>query len=92
MAKYVPPKQSKLGQIFDVIVLLALIIGVVVLYNMGGLQPSEDAPPAVGAPVGEMKTQAPVDAQPVDPAAGIDVYDDAPPLSLIHISEPTRPY
>lgn len=27
MAKYLPPRQSKLGQIFDVIVLLALIIG-----------------------------------------------------------------
>lgn len=27
MAKYLPPRQSKLGQIFDVLVLLALIIG-----------------------------------------------------------------
>lgn len=65
--------------IVSAMVLLALIIGVVVLYNMGGLQPSEDAPPAVGAPVGEMKTQAPVDAQPVDPTAGVGVYDAAEP-------------
>jgi len=27
MAKYIPPRQSKFGQIFDVVVLLALIIG-----------------------------------------------------------------
>lgn len=27
MAKYIPPRQSKFGQIFDVLVLLALIIG-----------------------------------------------------------------
>lgn len=27
MAKYLPPRQSKIGQIFDVIVLLVLIIG-----------------------------------------------------------------
>ena len=27
MAKYSPPRQSKFGQIFDVLVLLALIIG-----------------------------------------------------------------
>lgn len=74
-------KSPPVTLIVSALVLLALIIGVVVLYNMGGLQPSEDAPPAVGAPVGEMKTQAPIDAQPIDPAAGIDVYDTAPPTS-----------
>jgi hypothetical protein len=74
-------KSPPVTLIVSALVLLALIIGVVVLYNMGGLQPSEDAPPAVGAPVGEMKTQAPVDAQPIDPAAGIDVYDEAPPTA-----------
>lgn len=74
-------KSPPVTLIVSALVLLALIIGVVVLYNMGGLQPSEDAPPAVGAPVGEMKTQAPIDAQPVDPAAGIDVYDAAPPTA-----------
>lgn len=74
-------KSPPVTLIVSALVLLALIIGVVVLYNMGGLQPSEDAPPAVGAPVGEMKTQAPIDAQPIDPAAGIDVYDAAPPTA-----------
>jgi hypothetical protein len=57
-------------------VLLLLIVAVVVYYSRGGLRASEDAPPAVGTPVGEMKSQAPIDAQPVDPEAGIDVYSD----------------
>lgn len=63
--------------IVSALVLVAIIIGIVVLFNMDGLSPSEDAPPAVGTVVGEMKTAPPVDAQPVDPAAGIDVYDNA---------------
>jgi hypothetical protein len=63
--------------IVSALVLLAIIIGIVVMFNMDGLSPSEDAPPAVGTVVGEMKTAPPIDAQPVDPAAGIDVYDNA---------------
>jgi hypothetical protein len=63
--------------IVSALVLLAIIIGIVVMFNMDGLSPSEDAPPAVGTVVSEMKTAPPVDAQPVDPAAGIDVYDNA---------------
>lgn len=57
-------------------VLLLLIIAVVVYYRAGP-RSSNDAPPAVGAPVVQMKTDAPVDAQPIDPEAGIDVYDAA---------------
>lgn len=58
------------------VVLVLLIVAVVVFYR-SGLRASNDAPPAVGAPVGEMKTNAPVDAQPIDPEAGIDVYRDS---------------
>jgi hypothetical protein len=58
------------------IVLLALIVAVA-LYYRAGPRASNDAPPAVGTPVGPMTAEAPVDAQPVDPEAGIDVYDDA---------------
>jgi len=54
-------------------VLLVLIIAVVIFYR-SGLRSSSDAPPAVGTPVTQMKTAAPVDAQPIDPEAGIDVY------------------
>ena len=62
--------------IISAVVLLVLIIAVAVYYSRGGLRASEDAPPAVGTPVGEMKAEAPVDAQPVDPTAGIDVYSE----------------
>lgn len=37
MAKYVPPSQSKIGQIFDVLVLLVLIIGALRLPLLMGL-------------------------------------------------------
>ena len=55
-------------------VLLVLIIAVVLFYR-SGLRSSTDAPPAVGTPVGDLKVEAPLDAQPIDPAEGVDVYD-----------------
>jgi hypothetical protein len=55
------------------LVLVVLIVAVIIFYR-SGLRSSTDAPPAVGKPVGEMKVPAPIDAQPVDPEAGIDVY------------------
>ncbi|MFJ6023448.1 SPOR domain-containing protein [Brevundimonas sp. NPDC092305] len=64
--------------IISAVVLLALIIAVVVYYRAGP-RASGDAPPAVGTPVREMTAEAPVDAQPVDPEAGIDVYSGATP-------------
>ena len=60
-------------------VLLLLII-VVVIYYRAGARGSEDAPPAIGTPVGELKVEAAEDAQPIDPAEGLAVYDDAEPL------------
>lgn len=65
--------------IISAAVLLLLII-VVVLYYRAGARGSEDAPPAIGTPVGELKVEPAEDAQPIDPAAGIDVYDEAEPL------------
>src|SRR5690606_33938615 len=59
------------------VVLLILIVAVVVYYRAGP-RSSEDAPPAIGAPVGEMKAPVPLEAQPVDPTAGIDVYSETP--------------
>ena len=61
--------------IVSALVLLLLIVAVVVFYRAGA-RSSTDAPPAVGQPVGEMKVQAPVEAQPIDPEAGIRVYRD----------------
>ncbi|MFN3669200.1 MAG: SPOR domain-containing protein [Brevundimonas sp.] len=69
-------KAPPMTLIISAVVLLLLIIAVVVYYRAGP-RASDDAPPAVGTPVGEMKADAPLDAQPVDPEAGIDVYDAA---------------
>ena len=62
--------------IVSAVVLLLLIVAVVVFYR-SGVRSSTDAPAAVGSPVGEMKVEAPIDAQPVDPEADISVYRDA---------------
>ncbi|HEY0103305.1 MAG TPA: SPOR domain-containing protein [Brevundimonas sp.] len=62
--------------IISAVVLLLLIVAVVVYYRAGP-RSSNDAPPAIGTPVGEMKTGVPLEAQPVDPEAGIDVYSGA---------------
>ena len=70
-------KAPPMTLIISAVVLLVLIIAVVVYYRAGP-RSSEDAPPAVGTPVGEMKSEAPIDAQPVDPTAGIEVYSETP--------------
>jgi hypothetical protein len=63
------------------VVLLVLIVAVVLFYR-SGLRASNDVPPAVGTPVGQMKVEAPQDAQPVDEEAGVDVYrDETPPVT-----------
>ncbi|GAA0867578.1 cell division protein FtsN [Brevundimonas basaltis] len=66
-------KAPPMTLIISAVVLLALIIAVVVYYRAGP-RASGDAPPAVGTPVGEMKGEVPLEAQPVDPTAGIEVY------------------
>ena len=68
-------KAPPLTLIISAAVLLLLIIAVVVYYRAGP-RSSDDAPPAVGTPVGEITGPAPLDAQPVDPAEGIDVYEE----------------
>ena len=62
--------------IISVVVLILIAVAVAWLYGRSGLRASTDAPPAVGQPVGEMKTVPPVDAQPIDPAEGVRVYRD----------------
>ncbi|GAW40637.1 Cell division protein FtsN [Brevundimonas sp. SH203] len=61
--------------IVSAVILLLLIVAVIFFYR-SGMRASTDAPPAVGQPVGEMKTAPPIDAQPIDPAAGVRVYRD----------------
>lgn len=55
--------------------LLVVLIIAVVLFYRSGLRSSTDAPPAVGTPVGTLKVDAPIEAQPIDPAEGVDVYE-----------------
>lgn len=70
-----PTKAPPVTLIISGVVLLLLIIAVVVFYR-SGLRASTDVPPAVGTPVSDLKVEAPVDAQPVDAEAGIDVYSN----------------
>lgn len=69
-------KAPPMTLIISGVVLLLLIIAVVVYYRAGP-RASDDAPPAVGTPVGQMTIDAPLEAQPIDPEAGIDVYEGA---------------
>lgn len=59
MAKYVPPKQSKLGQIFDVIVLLVLIIGALRLPLLLGMAGGSKVSAPVAEPTWETLKQSP---------------------------------
>lgn len=70
-----PSKAPPVTLLVSAGVLLVLIIAVVLFYR-SGLRSSTDAPPAVGTPVAQMKVEAPIDAQPVDPEAGVGLYDE----------------
>ncbi|WP_420471563.1 SPOR domain-containing protein [Brevundimonas sp. FT23042] len=66
--------------IISVAVLVVIILAVLVMKPWESASPDK-APPAVGTPVGEIKVDPPVDAQPVDPEAGIDVYSAGEPTT-----------
>lgn len=68
-------KSPPITLIVSAVVLLLLIVAVVLFYR-SGVRSSTDAPPAVGTPVESMKVEAPLDAQPIDPEAGVRVYRD----------------
>lgn len=70
-------KAPPLTLIISLLVLVVLVVLIGLMIVNGGFRKEGEAPPAVGAPVGDMKSAAPVDAQPVDPEAGIDVYSGA---------------
>ena len=72
-----PAKAPPVTLLVSAGVLLVLIIAVVLFYR-SVLRSSTDAPPAVGTPVAQMKVEAPLEAQPVDPEAGVGLYDEAP--------------
>jgi len=69
-------KAPPLTLMISAAVLVAMIVAVLLL-KPWETRSAEDAPPVVGTRVTEMKGPAPVDAQPVDPAEGIEVYAEA---------------
>ncbi|RAK61020.1 SPOR domain-containing protein [Phenylobacterium hankyongense] len=59
--------------IIGLVVLAGLAAAIFVFYRSGVRQAGQP-PQTVGAPIGEMKSAAPADAQPQDPAAGLQIY------------------
>lgn len=59
--------------VVSVLVLLGLAAAIFVFYR-SGVRQSGGPPQAVGTPVGGLKAPAPADAQPQDPAAGLEIY------------------
>ncbi len=55
------------------LVLVGLIV-VIFLFYRSGVREAGQAPQAVGTPVGALKSPAPDEAQPQDPAAGLQIY------------------
>ena len=56
------------------ILVLAALAAVIVVFYRSGVREAGQAPQVVGTPVGGMKTAAPAEAQPQDPAAGLQIY------------------
>ncbi len=59
--------------ILSALVLIALVIAIVMFYR-SGVREAGQPPRTVGAPVAEMKAPPPAEAQPADPAAGLQIY------------------
>jgi hypothetical protein len=79
MARYIPPKQSKIGQMIDVIVLLILAIGALYIPLWMGLAGSSKNPVPQTAPTWESLGQNPTMVEKwnqlgfTDPAAASDI-------------------
>lgn len=59
--------------VISAIILLVLVIAVFFFYR-SGVRGADDAPQPVGEPVGAITAPAPIEAQPADPAAGLQIY------------------
>jgi outer membrane biosynthesis protein TonB len=71
--------------ILSVLVLAGLVAAIVYFYQSGVRQAGE-APRTVGEAVTDIREAAPAGAQPVDPAAGLQIYKEADPSAA-----PTEP-
>ncbi|HYG27231.1 MAG TPA: SPOR domain-containing protein, partial [Caulobacteraceae bacterium] len=59
--------------ILSLLVLAAMIAAIFWFYR-GGVRGEGDAPQPVGTPFGQITAPAPAEAQPADPAAGLEIY------------------
>lgn len=59
--------------IISALVLAGLVVAIVMFYRSGVRQAGQP-PQTVGAPIGEIRAAAPPEAQPQDPAAGLQIY------------------
>jgi len=55
------------------LVLLGLVVAIFLFYR-SGVREAGQSPKTIGTPVAEMKSAPPADAQPQDPAAGLQIY------------------
>ncbi len=62
-----------LSLVFSVLVLAGVVAALFWFYR-SGVRQAGDPPQVVGTSVGEMKSAAPAEAQPADPAAGLQIY------------------
>ncbi|MDP8916711.1 MAG: SPOR domain-containing protein, partial [Pseudomonadota bacterium] len=80
--------------ILSVLILLGLITAMVFIYNQG-VRGAGDEPRPVGDPVGPVREPPPAEAQPTDPAGGLDVYTDdgetAAPEAPVFTAPPEAP-
>jgi len=78
--------------IISILVLAGLAVAIFIFYRSGVRQAGE-APQTVGTPVGEMKAPPPAEAQPQDPAAGLQIYkeDQTGPAQPHFTAPPEQP-
>jgi outer membrane biosynthesis protein TonB len=77
--------------VISAIVLVALVVAVFFFYR-SGVRGADDAPQPVGDPIGAITAPAPAEAQPADPAAGLQIYQqDALPAEPTFTPGPEQP-
>ena len=91
------PARSRGGPAPITLILSLLVLGgvgggVFYMYR-GGARGSSDAPQPVGAPIRDVRTAAPPQAQGADPAAGLSIYKDDPNASVppAFVAPPEQP-
>ena len=71
------------------ILVLAALVAVIFVFYRSGVRQAGQAPQVVGTPVGGMKSAAPAEAQPQDPAAGLQIYQaDAEATAGVPAADP----